>query len=59
MERDVFTRRERKIIDARRKRPPKERFDALVKKGIIDAEGNVLVRMPDGTRESETAEETG
>ena len=59
MERDVFTRRERKIIDARRKRPPEERFEALVKKGIIDADGKVLVRMPDDTSELETAKVTG
>ena len=55
MERDPFTPSERKRIDARRKRPPKERFEALVKKGIIDANGKVLVRMPDDTSELESA----
>ena len=27
-------------------RPPQEQFDELVRRGIIDKEGNVLVRMP-------------
>jgi hypothetical protein len=36
------------------KRSARERFDALVKKGIIDAEGEVLVRMPAAAPESGT-----
>jgi hypothetical protein len=43
---DIFTPEERARIIANRNRPPQERFAALVKKGIIDEQGNVLVRMP-------------
>lgn len=42
----LFTPGEWEDVQARLNRPPNERFQALVDRGIIDAQGKVLVRMP-------------
>jgi len=46
MEDLILTPEERRIIEERRKTPPIGLLEALIRDGIIDEQGKVLVRMP-------------
>jgi len=48
-----------KAFMARLNRPAQERIDELVKDGIIDRDGNVLIRMPIFGPDEEEAQENG
>ncbi len=56
----VFSEAEWKAIQARLDRPPKEQFEDMVRRGVIDRQGNVLIRMPYfGDENDEEDTETG
>ena len=59
VERDytLFSEAEWDAIEARLNRPPKERFEAMIQAGIIDRQGNVLIRMPRFESDEEQAED--
>ena len=43
--------------EARMNRPPKEQIEEMVQAGIIDRQGNVLIRMPEFPSDEEQAED--
>jgi hypothetical protein len=50
MREDLLIQRLREAIRKRSRKPPEEQLEAMVRRGIIDEKGNVLVRMPEPPR---------
>jgi hypothetical protein len=46
MREDHLARQLKDAIRRQRETPPKERFQEMVRDGVIDGEGRVLLRMP-------------
>jgi hypothetical protein len=46
MREDRLARQLKDAIRRQRETPPKERFQEMVRDGVIDSEGRVLLRMP-------------
>jgi hypothetical protein len=46
MREDLLVQRLREAIRRRAKKSPQERFDEMVRRGVIDEKGRVLLRVP-------------
>jgi hypothetical protein len=47
MREDLLLQRVREAIRKRAAKSPQERFDEMVRRGVIDEKGNVLLRFPE------------
>jgi hypothetical protein len=54
MREDLLIQRLREAIRRRGNRSPEERFQEMVRRGVIDAKGRVLLRIPQPPRKKKT-----